>query len=216
MGKTLLIAGFGRFPGAAFNPSATLALRLARQRRPAFANLERVAHVFATSYAAVDRDLPKLIAKHRPDAILMFGLATRRKRMCIEMAARNAASVLFPDADGFLPRAAAIRPRAQARLAGRAPFQRLLMAARAARVPVALSRDAGRYLCNYLYWRALELSGKIGGARLVVLVHVPQVRAAARRRRSKPVHTPTLADLLRAGEAISLAAISAANQGADS
>ena len=59
----VLLAGFGPFPGAPFNPSAALAKALARRRRPAFAgSMQRITHVFATSYAAVDRDLPKLFA----------------------------------------------------------------------------------------------------------------------------------------------------------
>ena len=47
-----------------------------------------------------------------------------------------------------------------------------------------LSRDAGRYLCNYAYWRALE---QVRGARpLVQFVHIPPVGARPRpRRRSK-------------------------------
>ena len=54
----ILIAGFGRFPGATVNPSGLVAAHLAARRRPAFAGTRRVAHVFATRYDAVDRDPP--------------------------------------------------------------------------------------------------------------------------------------------------------------
>ena len=57
---TILITGFGRFPGAPYNPSEPLARTVARRRRPALAYVKRVVHIFETSYAAVDRDLPKL------------------------------------------------------------------------------------------------------------------------------------------------------------
>ncbi|MGZ3328864.1 MAG: pyroglutamyl-peptidase I family protein, partial [Xanthobacteraceae bacterium] len=79
-------------------------------------------------------------------------------------------------------------------------------AARATGVPVALSRDAGRYLCNYLCWRAAEAAG--GGApRLVAFVHVPAVhRAHSGARRT----SLTLDDLTQAGEAIVRAAVLAA------
>src|SRR5712692_4936949 len=56
----VLITGFGPFPGAPFNPSAALAKALARRRRPALAGIERSTYVFATTYASVDRELPKL------------------------------------------------------------------------------------------------------------------------------------------------------------
>src|SRR3954471_13810260 len=84
MPLTILLTGFGPFPGAPANPTGALIERLARRRHPGFAGMRRVAHVFATSYAAVDRDLPALIARERPDALVMFGLAGRTKHIRIE------------------------------------------------------------------------------------------------------------------------------------
>ena len=191
---TVLITGFGRFPGAPFNPSAPLALALAKRRRPALAGVTRVAHVFATAYAAVDRDLPELLARHKPDIVLMFGLAARTPFVRIETRARNAVSVLFPDVDGHLPAARAIAPDGPVSLRGHAPFTRLLAAARSARVPARLSRDAGRYLCNYVYWRALETSRS---GTPTQFIHIPPLRK---------VRHP---DLVRAGEAILLALLAA-------
>ena len=97
MPLTVLITGFGPFPGAPFNPTAALAQRLAARRRPAFADIKRVAHLFETSYAAVERELPVLLRRVRPDVVLLFGVATRTKYLRVEMRARNARSPLFPD-----------------------------------------------------------------------------------------------------------------------
>src|SRR5438874_6144361 len=127
---TVLITGFGRFPGAPFNPSGPLALAVAKRRRPAFAEVRRAVHIFETSYAAVDRDLTKLLAKYKPDIVLMFGLAARTPFVRIETRARNAMSILFPDAVGFRPTKRAIAP-GQPDARGRAAFARLLGAARA-------------------------------------------------------------------------------------
>ena len=151
---TVLITGFGRFPGAPFNPSGPLAVAVGRRRRPAFANIRRVVHVFQTSYAAVDRDLPRLIARHKPGIVLMFGLAARTPHMRVESRARNAVSVLFPDVAGLRPDARAIAPGKPA-LHGSAPFIRLVTAARRTGTRTRMSRDAGRYLCNYVYWREI-------------------------------------------------------------
>ena len=71
----VVIAGFGPFPGAPSNPSDHLATALARRRRPALAGVEITSHVFATAYDAVDRDLPKLLAR-RPNPDLRSGCAT--------------------------------------------------------------------------------------------------------------------------------------------
>jgi pyroglutamyl-peptidase len=201
----VLITGFGPFPGAPFNPSAALAKALARRRRPALAGIERALHVFATTYASVDRDLPNLLAQ-KPDIVLMFGVAGRRRQLCIETQARNAVSLLFPDASGYRPLRGVIKLHGPAALAGNAPFAHL---AGAAGLRARLSRDAGRYLCNYAYWRALE---QVHGTRpLVQFVHIPLVGTKPRRQRRSKM-PPTLAQLLKAAEAILIALIAASRR----
>ena len=206
---TILLTGFGPFPGAPTNPTGPLVMELARRRHPTCVGVRRIAHVFATSYDAVDRDLPLLLARERPDALLMFGLAAGTRHLRIETRAHNTLNCAIPDAAGHLPRATVIAPGAAASLALRTPGQRLVAAARAAGVPAALSGDAGGYLCNYPCWRASEAGCAVGGPQLVAFVHVPQVGRANLIR--SVVHRPpfTRDDLIRAGEAIVVAAIAA-------
>ena len=94
----ILLAGFEALPGAPYNPTPALVDRLTRLRRPAFADVERAPHIFPVSYAAVDRELPDLLARHRPDALLMFGLAARTPVRSRRDRARNAVTQLWPDA----------------------------------------------------------------------------------------------------------------------
>ncbi len=183
MALTILVTGFGPFPRAPFNPTGPLVARLTRLRRPSLADVKIVGHVFPTSYAAVDRDLPRLIARHKPDALLMFGLAPRAKAIRIETRARNVVALL-PDA-GRAARASKIAPGGLSAIALPAPTMQLQFAARAARVPVARSHDAGRYLCNYLCWRGTEAAAKPGGPCLAAFVHVPMIRRKARPRGGK-------------------------------
>jgi pyroglutamyl-peptidase len=199
---TILLTGFGPFPGAPFNPTAPLVKRLARLRRPALADITIVPHVFATSYAAVDRELPRLLAKHRPDALLMFGLAPRTRFIRIETRARNARALL-PDVSGASPRSGAIAAGEPPALMMPAPTRRLLAAARAAGLPAALSRDAGRYLCNYLCWQAAARKGPNLGVRIAAFVHVPYTSRKSLRRGRPGTRRPfTLDDLTRAGARI--------------
>jgi pyroglutamyl-peptidase len=200
---TVLITGFGPFPGSPYNPTGPLVQRLARLRRPRLATVKIVTHIFPTSYAAVDRELPKLIAKHKPDALLMFGLAPRARKLRIETRTRNSVAVL-PDADGVKLSRHTIQPNGPVDLPIPAPTQRLLATVRASQVPAVLSRDAGRYLCNYLCWRAAEAARKKNGPRLAAFVHVPKVARFTQRRGKQA--TPALDDLTRAGGAL-LAAV---------
>ena len=202
---TILITGFGPFPGAPFNPTGPLVMELARRRHPT--GVRRLAHVFPVTYEAIDRELPRLLACERPDALIMFGLAGRTRHVRVETRARNALTRLTPDAGGNVPASIAIVPGAPPTLPLRVPAARLLSAAQAAGVTAALSRDAGRYLCNYLCWRAAE-AARAGGPRLTAFIHVPHVhRGRHRRSRRRPL---TLDDLADAGEAIVRAAIVAA------
>jgi pyroglutamyl-peptidase len=214
MTATVLITGFGPFPGAPFNPTGPLVAELARRRTIALRNIRCIPHVFPVSYAAVDRELPTLLARTRPDALVMFGLAPRRRHIRIETRARNAVTGAVPDASGHLPAAGMIAPGARAALSLRAPAQRLVAAVRAAGVPAALSSDAGSYLCNYLCWRAGEAAERAGNSCLVAFVHVPHVQMpnvhasyvpsarALDRPQSRSQRPMTFDDLVRAGEAI--------------
>lgn len=208
---TILITGFGPFPGAPFNPTTALVGELARLRRPGLSDVRLVGHVFATSYAAVDRELPELIARHRPDALLMFGVATRAKRLRIELRARNALALL-PDASRSVlaRRVIALDGPRERRMP--MPRQELLAAARSARVPAAPSHDAGRYLCNYVCWHGAAAATASKGPRLAAFVHVPPLPRGSRPRRGK--RTLRAADLTRAGEAVLRALAAAARRSA--
>jgi pyroglutamyl-peptidase len=218
MPSTILLTGFGPFPGAPINPTGPLVEALACSRLPALRSVRRVAHVFETSYAAVDRELPPLLARERPDVLIMFGLAQRSRHIRIETRARNVLAAV-PDASGRRPAANVIAAGAPDTLPLPAPTQRLLAAARAAGTTAALSRDAGGYLCNYLCWRACEAAARGHAShpalRVAAFVHVPNVTARHVRKapvaRTRQLRPPiTLDDLIRAGEAIMVAALAAA------
>lgn len=208
MAATILVTGFGPFPGAPFNPTGPLVERLARLRRPALADWTIVTHVFQTSYAAIDRELPKLIAKHKPDALLMFGLAPRAKTLRIETRARNVLASL-PDASGQTLRRNLIARGDPSTLLLPAQARHLFAAAQTARVPIMFSRDAGRYLCNYLCWRAAEAAAR-NGPRLAAFVHVPLISRTARRPSKRRLLT--LDELSRAGGRFLVAIATAARR----
>jgi pyroglutamyl-peptidase len=199
----ILITGFGPFPGAPYNPTQPLVARLLRLRRPAFSDVELTGHIFPVTYKAVDRELPQLLAERRPHALLMFGLASRTSYVRIETRARNAVTMLWPDADHTRVRKGAIAGDADAKMLG-PHTANLLRAAIGTGVDARASRDAGSYLCNYLSWRAIEATCRDNGPRLAAFVHVPPVgrdRASLRKNMTPRI---TLEELVDAGEAMLL------------
>src|SRR5882757_5676560 len=199
----ILITGFGPFPGAPFNPTQPLVTRLLCLRRPAFSEVELSGHIFPVTYAAVDRQLPDLLARLRPQALLMFGLATRTPWIRVETRARNAVTTLWPDADHTRVRKGSIAGGADAMMFG-PHTAKLLRAAVGTGIDARASRDAGSYLCNYLSWRAIEATCGDDGPRLAAFVHVPPLARGSASPRKGATHRITLEELVDAGEAMLL------------
>jgi pyroglutamyl-peptidase len=201
---SVLVLGFGPFPGAPKNPSADLVRALGRRRRPAFAGVRIITAILPTSYAAVTTELPALLAKSDPDLVLFFGLVSSR---CIRIETRavNAASVLHPDAVRAKLERRALIQDAPMQLMVRAPVRKLIAAVRTTGVPVRLSRDAGRYICNTGLFACLDIARRRERPRCIALVHIPhpRLRFPARSQRRRP--NPTKRALERAGEAILVA-----------
>ena len=198
----ILITGFGPFPGAPFNPTGPLVARLLRLRRPAFADVEFSGHIFPVTYQAVDRELPQVLAKRRPHALLMFGLASRTAHVRVETRARNAVTMLWPDAAQTRSRKGSIAGGTDAKMFG-PHTAKLLRAALGTGLDARASRDAGSYLCNYLSWRAIEAVETNNGPRLAAFVHVPLLARDGVCRR-KGFSRITLDELVDAGEAMLL------------
>jgi pyroglutamyl-peptidase len=199
----ILVTGFGPFPGAPFNPTQPLVNRLVRVRRPAFGDVELSNHIFPVTYKAVDRQLPDLLTQHRPHALLMFGLASRTPHVRIETRARNAVTMLWPDADHMRVRKGSIAAGADALMFG-PHTAKLLRVALGTGVDARPSRDAGSYLCNYLSWRAIEAADKNNGPTLAAFVHIPPLARGRASQRKGVNHHITLDELVDAGEAMLL------------
>lgn len=206
----VLITGFGPFPGAPYNPTMPLVKRLAALRRPALDDVAIATHIFHVTYATVDRELPQLLAAHRPHALLMFGLAARTPFLRIETRARNAITAIWPDADGTRLRKGAIAGTADALTFG-PHSQKLLRAAQATGIDARASRDAGSYLCNYLSWRAIEATRSDDGPALAAFIHVPPLARDGTALRGKSGRI-TLEHLVDAGEAMLLELVKAARR----
>lgn len=206
----ILLTGFGSFPGAPHNPTQPLVARLARLRRPAFDDVDIASHIFPVTYAAVDRQLPEVLAKVKPDALLMFGLAARTSYLRIETRARNAVTMLWPDAANTRSRKGAIAANADAMTFG-PHTARLLRAARLTGIDARPSRDAGAYLCNYLSWRAIE-NARAGGPQLAAFIHIPLLARGGAMRRKGALRI-TLDELVDAGEAMLMEMVQLARKG---
>lgn len=208
----ILITGFQPFPGAPYNPTEKLVARLMHLRRPALGEVKRIAHIFPVTYRAVDRQLPELIHKHMPDAVLMFGLAGRTKHLRIETRARNTVTQIWPDAEHASVRHRTIVDRANSTERFGAHTNLLLQAARQTGIDARASLNAGYYLCNYLSWRAIEQTHVEGGPKLAAFIHVPKMPRDPTNIRTGTRTRITFEALVDAGEALLMSMVKLAKQ----
>ena len=186
----LLVIGFGPFPRVPRNPSATAARRVAASPRWRILGIVADALVLPTTYAALDTVLDPALDARGFSALLMIGVAGRAKKIRVERRAVNRASILFPDAAGRTPARLTMAQAPASRTVRMAP---VLATLRRRGLACADSQDAGRYLCNAAYMRALAAPVP------VLFIHIPKPPRAMRLGASRRHRRVSWQDRLTAG-----------------
>lgn len=198
---TLLVTGFGPFPGWERNPTPAMVKAVTALRLP---GVRIVGHVFNTVYAEVARDLPALLARYRPDAILLFGLAGRTGHVRIEKHAHNVTTRRVPDASGAFHASPDIRAEGPWRVPTSFACGPLVARLRRVGLNARPSPSAGEYLCNFSYWLALEAVAR-REAKRALFVHVPLPLNAGHSGRGALTRRMTSDDLAEVAVAAALA-----------
>src|SRR5262245_247973 len=168
----ILLTGFGPFPGSAENSSAWLVEELAGKRRSSGLGYDLHAEVLPTEWAEVARRGPGLIQYHRPRFTLHLGLHKRARGFRIERSAHNLID-LREDASGAVLNRRRILDRSDGRLDTAVPAAQLAKHLRTQNLPAVVSRSAGTYLCNYLYYLSLHWARGQNGTCDICFVHLP-------------------------------------------
>jgi pyrrolidone-carboxylate peptidase len=148
-----------KLPGARDNPTALLVHALGGHRaRLARLGVELETDVLPVNYAEVARKLEELDETLKPDAILHFGLAPRRKFLSIETRALNRLSLVHCDASGARAGRLAIIPGAPHVAKSTFPYRQIEAAFRREGLRGRLSANAGDYVCNETLYLARTLA----------------------------------------------------------
>jgi pyroglutamyl-peptidase len=172
---TVLITGFGPFPGVPVNATMRLVPELAERAARMFAGVRIATAILATEWAAAPRHLDHLLGEVEPDLAIHFGVSSRARGFEIETRASNQC-LASPDAAGVLPSARAVRGDGPLHLGAGLPVRYLVTRLRRRGIPAFVSRDAGGYLCNATLYHALVRAKEVPGRR-VGFVHVPATLA---------------------------------------
>ena len=167
---TLLITGFGPFPGAPDNPSQMLIEAMAQRNVGTRYNL--VYGLLPTHWQNLPPILDDLFARHQPDVSIHLGYSARSPGFCLEQTAYNQ-TCEQPDVDGVAGSCDPILEVQPAQLTSDAPIEHIQQLLSRAGFGIELSNDPGRYLCNMSYFLSLTRS------RSSLFVHIPAIKIDA-------------------------------------
>jgi pyroglutamyl-peptidase len=168
---TVLLTGFGPFPGVRRNASAVLVKRLATCAQKALPHYRFAAAVLPTEWVAAPHLLSELYTRHDPVLALHFGVAPNMRGFRIEKEARNFCRP-SPDAAGCLPVLDRVSADGAPTLASTIAAETIARHLDVHGYEAKLSDDAGGYLCNAVLYRSLVEAKARGGRCRTGFIHV--------------------------------------------
>ncbi|MFV0634122.1 pyroglutamyl-peptidase I [Demequina sp.] len=164
---TVLLTGFEPFAGDAVNPSGQAVEALAAQwAGPA----TLVTEVLPVTFAGAAARLRELIAAHSPDVILATGLAGGRPGIAVERVAINLADARIADNSGHQPLDEPCVDGAATAHFATLPVKAIQRDIAATGIPAVVSHTAGTFVCNHVFFHALEAADASTRAGFI---HVP-------------------------------------------
>lgn len=168
--SALLVTGFEPFLTHDRNPSALLAQTLDGQ---SIGGHPVAGLTLPVTYAGAAPRLQQAIEAMRPAAVVMFGLAYETDCIRPERLALNLDDATAADNDGESRRNRPIDPAGPLGYWSSLPLDRLADRLGRAGFPVKISRDAGGYLCNHLFFRTRHWLEERGRPIPAGFVHLP-------------------------------------------
>ena len=164
----ILTTGFEPFGGDTVNASWEAVRLLPEQFGQAQIRTKCLPVVFGRAGEEVEKE----IRSWQPDLVVCVGVAGGRNRITPERRARNVRVSRIPDNAGQVFDGEPIDPNGPEERLTRLPLEKAVKAMRLA-AEAEISEDAGKYVCNDLYWAVLSLEEACHFRSL--FVHVPPV-----------------------------------------
>ena len=174
---TVLLTGFGAFPGVPCNATMLLVPRLQKLARQHFPGVVFVSEVLPTEWHVAPARVDTLLSIYRPDVVLHFGVSSRARGFEIETRAVNVCAIA-PDAAGAYPDGDVIDHDGAAHIGALWPVGDILRRLRRRGIRAYASRDAGTYLCNRTLHHTLGVEALHPDLTRVGFVHVPAALVA--------------------------------------
>jgi pyroglutamyl-peptidase len=183
--SSVLLTGFGPFPGIPVNASGLLATRLAAAGRAAFSDVSFATAQVPTEWTDGPKRARAAILRNTPTLIIHFGVSQRAQGFVIERQGVNACCA-EPDGAGHMPLADCLESAGPKARKATLPIAQIARNLKAQGLPVALSSDAGEYLCNAVLFHSLAMATRSDHHARVGFVHIPDSLVGAGRNGLEP------------------------------
>ena len=163
----ILVTAFGPFGGRAWNASS-LVLHELRKTVPGIRT-----RILPVDSVIAPARLRQAILRIRPSALIMLGEAKGSSTIRLETTAWNMKDFKIPDIAGRKPEGVAIRTGAADSMASTLPLAEIRAHLEDKGHGVSFSDDPGRYLCNQLFFSAMDFLGENAIPIPAGFIHLP-------------------------------------------
>ena len=165
----ILLTGFEPFGKYNENSSWVAAEKVATQD---FFCVDVVLKQMPVSFAGVAKALRDAVEECNPAAVVMLGQAANIDYIKLERIAINMMDAAAADNDGYIADEEPISIDGAAALFTNVDVKALCRAVEEQGIPAKVSNSAGLYVCNRIYYEALQLCGEKPGMK-ALFVHLP-------------------------------------------
>ena len=165
----VLLTGFEPFGGYIENSSWAVVMQVVSQ---GIEGVELCTKQLPVSFKRSAEELRIAVKDFSPDVIVMLGQSAASDKVRLERIAINMMDAKKPDNDGIQPDEEPISPNGRTALFTQLPIKKLCASIAAQGVPVVVSNSCGLYVCNRLYYEALNLCEHAPQMK-AIFVHVP-------------------------------------------
>ena len=168
---TVLLTGFGPFPGMPVNISVQFVEKLAKIGQQNFAKTRFVTAALPTVWRQAPDQLQALYITHQPTFAVHFGVSHTACSLTVEAIAKNRAEC--KDAHGKEPDCDILCLRGPTQRMTTLPTARIVTTLQRQSIPAVLSQDAGSYLCNAVLYHGLGLMSTLNPQGCCGFIHLP-------------------------------------------
>lgn len=166
----VVVTGFGPFRYYDVNPSWVVVQELKKICRP-IDEFDLVIREIPVEYSSVQEIVPKLWEEHKPKLMVHCGVSAQATSLVLEAKANNL-QYISPDVCGNLPPENCCCQCGDSSLLSKINLELVSQEINNTGLEViaAVSKDAGRYLCEFVYYTSLNINPNATS-----FIHVPEL-----------------------------------------